>query len=1008
MKKISSVLITLLVLSAACASAKPLSILLRRAVPLSSGGTRISLPLDGDQILSHIDYLYSVSDGPFIQNGSMAITFDENGSIIKTESAQKNTDNIINLYSTLNTTIPLNATLYNIKVQTDDEYRNELYYIDSETGQRHDISVSITTNYNGEPAYVIEKKLDDAGNLIEYAKVESAFADQGRHVGTVFYTPHYTEQDSMYLDLYKKVEYEYLPDGLVSSTSSQYIISPNGNSYWQPTIRTIYGTDAEGYYCDELLDFDTTVSAWKGIEKRRELVNEDESTIINWEWNDDTGKWVPYDMSTERFNEYGCTIYQDKYSYDTTLCAFYLIYKNGSDYIGDSLTSEWSIIYDKPQTIEQLSDPESLISWSFKYSDIYYTEQELGISLSDYPNLELPKKSIIYYRVDGCDNGVYNWVPDEIIEYEYALVPFSYNNPVLTFQKTSEKTYTFDSTNNEWNLSQEKKWKYDEYGTYIFREFYENGSIYDRKTFQYKYVTRVDGDSSYIEKLPLLRTSSDIFNGVYTPYDSTYYEYDNENRLIYKYDFSEWNQADSIWDEQIRTKITYGNNIETEIYSMWDYKEEDWFDYKESTIEYYPSGDIKNVYTYRLILDDRDSLFWMKYDSVNIVKDDAGRILLYESYFYLDPNTNLWLSGSKEETTYNDTTLTGTSVKSRMDSKTNEWYPVSKEIEQKNLLGEVILSELYQWDNDLNCWIGTEKKEEEHDRNGNVIHSATYEWNPDSLRWTGLTRTDSEFDEYGTLICEYSYDSTDSDGNWIPLSKTLNYSDSSLVFHSEYYMWDLGRNDWRGLSNTESLDLPLLIMDAEYDWDDDEWCWQGSSKEVYAISSGKGARQFNYAWDKESKTWINDIMIEMSANTDANKSLTIISTQSKWNLQESNWILDSRETLSQFKNDYGNVDYILIVNEKYDTDKNEWYHVYSTKDVYVYDNEAVVESISVDADITISEGVIYVNAADESRITIVSVAGGVVASGTRSVSAAVVPGIYLITVNGKTAKVIVR
>ena len=120
MKKISSVLITLLVLSAACASAKPLSVVLKSTVPLSSGGTRISLPRYGNQYLSHIDYLYSIADGPFIQNGSMTITYDENGSIIKTESAQKNTDNIINLYSTLNTTIPLNATLYKIKVQTDD------------------------------------------------------------------------------------------------------------------------------------------------------------------------------------------------------------------------------------------------------------------------------------------------------------------------------------------------------------------------------------------------------------------------------------------------------------------------------------------------------------------------------------------------------------------------------------------------------------------------------------------------------------------------------------------------------------------------------------------------------------------------------------------------------------------------------------------------------------------------------------------------------------------------
>ena len=118
--------------------------------------------------------------------------------------------------------------------------------------------------------------------------------------------------------------------------------------------------------------------------------------------------------------------------------------------------------------------------------------------------------------------------------------------------------------------------------------------------------------------------------------------------------------------------------------------------------------------------------------------------------------------------------------------------------------------------------------------------------------------------------------------------------------------------------------------------------------------------------------------------------------------------MESRETLSEFKNDYGNTDYILIVNEKYDTDKNEWYHFYSTKDLYVYDNETAVESISIDADITVSEGVIYVNAADESRITIVSVTGGVTASGTRSVSASVVPGIYLINVDGKTAKVIVR
>ena len=1004
MKKTALFLIALLTLSATDTSAKVLR--LHQMSPLSAGGTNISLPSGsngGDVSLSRIDYLYSIGDGPFIQNGSMAITYDENGSIIRTESVQNNTDDIINIFSSLRTTLPLNASLYNLTVKTDDENRKEVYYIDPETGLRHDISISITTNYNGEPVYVIEKELDNAGNMIEYAKVESEFDDQGRPVTTIFYTPHLSENDSTYLDLYRKLEYEYLPDGLASRTRSQYIISPDGNNYWQPAERIIQGTDPDGYYCYERLSFNPSGSAWIGQEKYRKLAKNDECTTINWEWNDNSGKWIPYDKSTEKFNEYGCSIYQDKYSYDTTLCAFYLDYKEGSDYIGDSLQAEWGIYYDEPQSLEQLSDPESLISWSFKYSDIYYTEQELGISLSDYPGLELPEKGYVSYSLESHENGVYNWVPSEMAEHEYALLPRSYDNPVPTFKKTLDRTYTYDKSNDEWYLSEEEKSQYDEHGSLILMERYENGSIYERSKNQYIYITLDDG---VVVQLPVLTTTSQIYNGIYMPVDSTYYEYDNENKLLYSYYFSEWKQADSIWEEQIRHKITYENNIVTEVYSEWYFEEGIWFDYKKYTTEFYPSGDLKNILTYYLTLDDRDSLFWMKYDSVNIVKDDAGRIILYESYFYLDPNTNLWLSGIKEEITYDDTAFTQTSVKSIMDQETNEWYPESKNIEQKNLLGEVILSESYQWDEDLSCWIGTEKNEEEHDINGNLIHSATYEWNPDSLRWTGLTRSDSQFDDSGELIWECCYDSTDASGNWIPLAKTLNYYDESGIFHIEYYMWDYDRNDWWGMNKSENYDSDTIYMEAEYIWDDEAWCWEGISKEEY-IFSQYNIIQLNYAWDKASKNWINDIMIETTPGPEDKKS-SIISTQSKWDSQESEWIPDFRETLFQPRNDKGNVEYFLIVNEKYDLDRKEWYHNYSTKDLYVYDNETAVESVSVDADITISEGVIYVNAADESRITIVSVAGGVVASGTHSVSASVVPGIYLINVDGKTAKVIVR
>ena len=794
MKRITFILTALLLATAGVnSSAKIKTVNIADYRPIAAGGqglTKEATIKKGDTYISRIDFQYSIGNGPFIPYGSMSVGYNENNNPIRTEIQLTNTDDIINLTSPGRYyNLPLNATLYKIRVNDTDEQRYEMYYVDPKTGDRTDLLLCAATLYDGKETYFIEKSLNDAGQMIEYAKTESEFDNQGRPTVTVVYA---MGEDSTTLVPDLRYEYDYLADDTVSVTTSKYITDLHSNGYWQYTKRT-----------------------------------------------------------TQKHDSTGRLLYNERMSFDTTLHAFYLTFKEGYIYNDNaSQQTHWYFMYNDPLTREQLSTPDSLIYSAYQSLTTRYTEKELGISLTNYPNLELPDKTVISFHLDSIENGVYNWGMSSKTDNEYALLPQSYDNPELIFKNTSAKIYNYDPSGKQWILEWEMKSGYDQHGERTSQEQYQHGVLKLNLKNQFRYVKRyIDGDSILVQ-LPLLSTAT---NGKVC-LDSTYYEYNDKNEFMFSYRFRNWNQTDNTWKSITKDTVIYNENgVTAETWSKWDY------------------------------------------------------------------NTGEWLETDKEETICNDTALTRTWIKTKLDTKAGTWTNVSKTFEQRNIYDEVILSETYEWDNTLNCWIGLKKTEVEHDIRGNELLKADYEWDSSTLSWKGISRTETQYDsKYNTRI------------------------------------------------------------------------------------------QTIYSWDNGSDSWIKDKQIIQSSsgsNTGSTITVTVVTTQSFWNSTDSLWLPDMRETKALTIDQ--NIEF-LLTNEKYNSAQNKWEPCYSAKDIYVYSDDTGVSSISADAQIYVSDGTIYVDARQDSLITISSVSGGTIACGTGSVSTWVTPGIYLITVNGKTVKTVVR
>ena len=735
---------------------------------------------DESVILSGVEYMYSIGSAPLANNGQIDFTYDANGILIGYESTQINAEDIIDICGESDL-YPVGATVKTVVDNDPDDYRKEVYYIGPVSGERHDVSIKRYKYFNDEPVLIIEKALDENGILTEYSKVESQYDSQGRPEVTFIYTPHFTDQGERYLGIYRKYEYEYLPDGMISKTTCSWD-DQNGNGHWEYFDRVISGYDSEGYYCFEKMDYDPTESTWSGNQKFRAMLSDDgtQYTEINWLWDSEGNNWEPSAKSFSIYNSRDMVIYQEHYLYEPALGTFYLSSKGGYDFQGDTLqVSDWSIAYDAPESLEQLSQQDALINYSRKNEYFYNKDNRVSSAahyvLNDKGQWELVSKEATLYYASGQIRNYYRfcldiqgadsvWVIDELRNVETDNA----GNIIL-----DESYSTWDNNIDTWQTGSIYEWEYSPSGKMLSEILC---AIEMGDTTRYK----------------------------------TLFSYDDAGRteLILRY---LQNPHETDW-------ILYG-------------KEEYTFDSSTLTLTSQTSD-----------LDQENR--WQIIGKTLRQLDSNDRTLLFESHTW-DSEASCWMGVNKEENLYNEQGDTVMSASYEWDDILNDWVGSEKmcinskndtisaelyfwDYDRNDWFGgrkleyysdeDKLIEAQYSWNFTTWCWEGTEKSEIIFGSDDYNFTDIEYEWDADKSDWVASMMYVFENEETDT----YSYE------------RTTSYGWNNLTSQWECGYRDTERNFW---NNAGNLDYILTIREKPDD-STNGWKTVYTLKDVY-VYAGK-------------------------------------------------------------------------------------------------------------------------------------------------------------------------
>ena len=623
------------------------------------------------------------------------------------------------------------------------------------------------------------------------------------------------------------------------------------------------------------------------------------------------------------------------------------------------------------------------------YTD-YDWSANLGIWIGSYKQVEVYSEFGDVLKRETWSNrndSATVWIPSSFEETKLDA-----NNNVISSE-------SYSSWNGEsWEYGYKSEWTYSAEGLLLGECSYNmySGQWYGETKEEYEY----NAIGQITQRVTYWFDDYDIQDWVAS--EKEVYSYADDNTLldiyVYKYEDSAWQVSEKqlavIEDGRI---VAYVDSV----YSQWDDK---WTPSAMTTITY---DDATGMVTLLTANWDSYNEEWNNSEKQSTIYDSEGRQIYIESYRWSYDYNNqsyYWYGTNKAEYGYNERgnlIMTASYYWSRYDTV---WVGNYKNESDYDEYGNKILDASYNWSTEKQAWYGSYRKYEyAYDSNGNQTLYAQYKWDDDKWAWVGVSRSENEFDADGINIMSTYYNGTDTLGNWIGSSKSGYYTKNGIRYN-EYYRWDNTRKDWRGENKSEYCYTDNYYMSTSYNWDDSEWCWVGSSRyeETYTQNSMDA---INYIWDRTANAWAPDLK-EQKEITETATTMKSVYTTSKWN--GSNWVYATRETEETVWLANNNEDYELTVIETYNPAAAAWVKTIAIKMVHVYSLLSGVKDIPADLNISVADGMITVTAADNAAISVATAGGAQVTSGTGAVSAAVAPGIYLITVDGKTAKVIVR
>lgn len=936
--------------------------------------------------LSGGDYIYT-KNGVSQNIGRIEYTYDSNGKLVRSEGSVKNVDGVVLVDSEWNMKVPADAVFNYTSINTDDLEERCYYYLDPITGERVDLSNSKTIYYDGETVYRVTGYRSEDGNWREDCDVKSDFDNEDRPLSTIQYSDHYlidsvTGRQIVVLVPYRKIEYEYGSDNLVSKTYFYYRGDNDGNGYWMPNYKETDYTGKDGVHHYEEMYYSEYDTAWYGYEKYSYLTEEynggTKKTETNWSWNSGLQDWELNRKTVHIYNSADNYVRGEQYAYDTLFAAFYLVRMNGYDYIGDTLRcADWNIDFYRPDSLNQFETyPMSLVGGANRTEYAYYTYEELGLPATSSEYLTLPRKykiDCILSRIDS--DGSLEWTALYKTEYDYDLRSFKgRENPSLMITSSRE----FYRRGVEWYLSDEWRYDYNEYGDQILSEKYNNGIILTRESKGYEYRVRYYSlsDSTVQRYTSYVDYWSRNYEGYFVCESTTEYQYDSQGRTIYEASRSDWDQTLDTWSNGSRNESEYDENGHKTMsaYYYWDSENQEWVGREMDINMYDDSGrDILSEYygwdsTNKTWVGSNkreqsydesgfcyyDANYYGEYDENNNAtvwipsslsqkwKDNEGHLLRVEDYYNWDTLRSAWSYGQKDLFTYSEGGLK--SGQERMDLYDGTWYNTFKEEYVYNEAGNIILYVNYNYDTFLSDWYINEKSEYAYTESGELTSLYSYERENGELmlkkKKTASTTIDGRILDYTESVYIEVYDDETgaSEYKWIPSSKEeFIYDDVTGLVTYVGYDWNSYYNSWRPYSKEiKGLDSEGRIIYFEsyyrsYGYYGDTLIWIGEDKyEREYDAYGKVIMNASYYWDSSDSEWVGSYKEERAV--DPFNGNTTLYAEYRWDYERKDWRGYYERSESEYDSQ-GN----MLMSAEYYWDDNVWGWVGSYKAEYEYD-----------------------------------------------------------------------
>ena len=809
----------------------------------------------------------------------------------------------------------------------------------------------------------------------------------------------WTLSDQDYISMPRKYDINYSLD-----TKNKKSISwiPNYKNEYEHVLVSRIGSDNHESYVSDKKYYVWGESDWTLISEDKYDYNEYGDVILSESYQNgqivsrQTNKYKYYLVYYYGDSAYDCNIINEKYwrvvngelipsyeyEYDfdennyQTLSAYY------SDW--DTLYNRWSYGSREEYGFDEYGNQNAYTNYDWNAG--------LGAWIGSYKQIEVYRESGEILKGETWTN--YN-------DSATVWIPSSFDEMKLDDLGNVLSNESYSGWDGEsWEYGYKSEWTYSAQGLLLGACSYNmyNGQWYGESKEEYEY----NAAGQMIQRVTYWFDDYDILDWV--PSEKEIYSYTKDNALldlyVYEYEDSAWQASEKqlavIEDGRI---VAYVDSI----YSQWN---DQWTPSSMVTITY---DDATGMVTLLTADWDSGNDEWNNSEKQSTIHDSEGRLVYTESYrwsYDYNSQSYCWYGNNKAEYGYNDKgdqIMTATYYWSRYDTVWVGNYKSESEYDEN---GNQLLSASYNWSTEKQDWYGSYRKYEyAYDRNGNQTLYAQYKWDNYKWDWVGVSRSEYEYDADGINIMNTYYNATDTLGNWIGSSKNGYYTKNGINY-SESYRWDATKKDWRGYNKSEYCYDDGYYMSTSYAWDDTDWCWVGSSK--YEESSTENSMQsITYIWDRNANAWAPDTK-DQKEITETASTLTSVNTTSKWDKNGSKWVYATRETDETVWLASNNEDYELNVIEVYNPAASAWVETVAIKMVYVYSLLSGVKEIPVELNISVADGVIMVTAADNAAISVATAGGAQITSGTGAVSAAVAPGIYLITVDGKTVKVIVR